>query len=112
MKLVYLGLVMLCTLTLVCTAAGTPSTDPQSKPVTEQSSQISEGQVSSPAPTTSDQSSTILSREEAESMRVQGDSLLARSDVGEITVGSIANDELIYILVVVLLVVVILAVAL
>lgn len=111
MKVVYVGLVLLCMLTLACAATGSLSTDPQSKPAAHQSGRASDGQVSSPAPSQSDQSTAILSRVEADSLRVQGDRLSAQSDVSEIKVGSIGNDELIYILVVVLLVVVILSVA-
>ena len=51
-----------------------------------------------------------MSQAEADSLRVQGDSLVAQSSVGEVTVGSIGSNELIYILVVVLLVVLIVSV--
>jgi hypothetical protein len=111
MKIVYVGLVLLCTLALAWAVTGNPSTDSQSKPAAHQSGQASDGQVSSPAPSQSDQSAMILSQAEADSLSLQGDSLLAQSGVGDIKVGSIGSDELIYILVVVLLVVVILSVA-
>lgn len=111
MKVVYVGLALLCMLTLACATTGNPSTDPQSKPATHESGQALDKQIVSPAPSQSDQSTAILSRAEAESLRVQGDRLLAQSDVGDVKVGSIGSDELIYILVVVLLVVVILSVA-
>ncbi len=111
MKLVYVGLVLLCTLTLAYAATGNLSADPNSKPATHQSGQALDKQVSSPAPSPSDQSAAILSRAEADSLRIQGDRLSAQSDVAEIKVGSISNDELIYILVVVLLVVLIVSVA-
>jgi hypothetical protein len=110
MKIVYVGLVLLCMLTLACAATGNPSTDPQSKQAAHQSVQASDGQVSTPAPSQSDQSAAILSRAEADSLRVQGENLLGQSGVGEIKVGGIGSSELIYILVVVLLVVVIIAV--
>lgn len=110
MKIVYVGLVLLCMVTLACAATGTPSADPKPKQAVHQSEQALDGQVSIPAPSQSDQSATILSREEADSLRVQGESLLAQSGVGEIKVGNIGSSELIYILVVVLLVVVIISV--
>lgn len=111
MKTLYVGFILLCTLTIVCAATGDPSADPKATQTTQENGSSSDGQVSAPA-TEDGQSSTIMSRAEADSLRVQGDRLTARSDVGEIQVGSIAGNDLIYVLVVVLLVVVILAVAL
>jgi len=111
MKIVYVGLVLLCMLTLACAATGNPPTDSGSKQATHQSEQASGGQISNSAAAEHDQGAAILSRAEADSLSAQGDSLLAESGVSEINVGSIGGNELIYILVVVLLVVVILAVA-
>ena len=111
MKMVYVGIVLLWTLTLACAATGNPSVDPKSKQAAHQSGQTSDGQVSIPASSQSGQSAAILSRAEADSLSVRGDSLLAQSGVSEIKVGSsVGGTDLIYILVVVLLVVVILSV--
>jgi hypothetical protein len=111
MKIVYVGLVLLWTMTLAFAATENTSTEPVSKQATHQSEQASFGQVSIPAPSQSDRSAAVLSRAEADSLSARGDSLLAQSGVGEIMVGSVGNSELIYILVVVLLVVLIISVA-
>lgn len=112
MKIAYVGLVLLCLLTLACAATGNPSTDPTSKQAAHQNGEASDGQVSIPAPSPSAQSAAILSRAEADSLRVRGDSLMAQSGVGDIKVGSVSSSELLYILLIVLVVVVILRVAL
>ena len=109
MKIVFVGLVVLCALTLAYAATGNPSTDPKSNQP-NQSGQASDGQITTPAPSQSGSSAAVMSHAEAESLRVQGDSLLAQAGVGDIFVGSIGSDELIYILVVVLLVVLIVSV--
>ena len=109
MKIVYVGLVVLCALTLAYAATGNPSSDPKSNQ-TDQSGQASDGQITTPAPSQSGSSAAVMSQAEADSLRVQGDSLVAQSSVGEVTVGSIGSNELIYILVVVLLVVLIVSV--
>jgi len=110
MKLVYVRFVLLCTLMLAGAAIGNPPTDTDSTPAAQPSGQASNGQVSTPTPAPSGHGAAVLSRAEADSLTVQGDKVLAQSSIGEITVGSISNDELIYILVVVLLVVVIISV--
>jgi len=110
MKLVYVGIILLWTMTLAFAATENPSTATVSKEATHQSDQVSVGQVTAPAPLQSDKSAAIFSRVEAETLTLQGDSLLASAGVGEIMVGSIGTDELIYILVVVLLVVLIVSV--
>jgi|SRR3989339_157623 len=110
MKLVYVGIILLWTMSLAFAATENPSTTTVSKQATQQSEQVSVGQVSAPAPIQSDKSAAIFSRVEAEALTLQGDSLLAQAGVGQIMVGSIGSDELIYILVVVLLVVLIVSV--
>ncbi|RPH92080.1 hypothetical protein EHM69_06635 [candidate division KSB1 bacterium] len=111
MKIVYVGLILLCTLTLACAVTGNSSIDPKAEQAAQQNGQAPDGQISTPAPSSSDQSEAIMTRAEAESLSVQGDSLLAQSDVSEIKVGEIGSGGLIYILVVVLLVVLIISVA-
>ena len=110
MKVVLVGLVLLCALTLVFAATGDPATSPKSTQATHESGQASDGQITTPAPSQSGSSAAVMSQTEADSLRVQGDSLMAQSSIGEIAVGNIGSDELIYILVVVLLVVLIVSV--
>jgi hypothetical protein len=110
MKIVYVGLVLLWTMTLAFAATENSSTEPASKQATHQSEQTSQIQVSTQLPTQSDRGAAVFSRVEAEALTMQGDSLLAQAGVGEIMVGSIGDSELIYILVVVLLVVLIVSV--
>jgi hypothetical protein len=110
MKKVYVGLVLLWTMTLGFAATENPSTEPVSKQATHQSEQASSAQVTAPSTAQSDKSSAVFSQEETEALTVQGDSLLAQTGVGQIMVGSIDESELIYILVVVLLVVLIISV--
>jgi hypothetical protein len=110
MKIAYIVLALLCMMTLAWAATGTPSAEPASKQATQQSGQTAEAQVTTPAPVQSGHNAAVLSRTEADSLRVQGDRQLAESGVGEVNVGAIGGNDIIYILVVVLLVVVIIAV--
>ena len=111
MKIAYVGFVLLCMLALASAATGNPSAASQSIPATHQVSQATEGQVSLNASAQMSESPAILSRAEADSLSVLGDSLLAQSDVGDLKIGAVGSTDLIYILVVVLLVVVIISVA-
>lgn len=54
-----------------------------------------------------DKHTAILTQVEADSLRMQGDSLLAQSGMKDISVGAISSTDLIYILVVVVLVIVV-----
>jgi hypothetical protein len=110
MKIVLVGLFLLCTLALAGAATVNPSPAAESKPALAQSAPASDAQLSKLGSSPGDQSAAILSRAEADSLRMQGDSLFAQSGVREVKVGAVGGDDLIYILVVVLLVVVILAV--
>jgi hypothetical protein len=109
MKTLCIGIALLCMLTLACAAIGNPAADPSSKQTTHQSGQASDGQVTTPAPSQSNQRAAILSRTEADSLSIRGDSLLAQSDISDIKVGAPGGYDLIYVLVVILLVVVIVA---
>jgi len=111
MKIVYVSLILLWTMTFAFAATDNPSTEPTPKKATHQSEQASFEQVTAPTPSRSDKNAAIFSRAEAEALTVQSDSLLAQTGVGEIMVGSVGNSELVYILVVVLLVVLIISVA-
>ena len=110
MKTVYVGLVLLCMLTMACAATGNPATASQSSQTTQQSGQASNGQVTTSAPSQGSHGAAILSHAEADSLSTRGDSLLAQSNVSDIRVGELRGNSLIYILVVVLLVVLIIAV--
>ena len=110
MKIVYVGLALLCTLTMACAITGNPTMDSQSKPVPQQIEQAPVGQISTLAPSANDHNAAVMSHAEADSLRVQGDRVMAQSGVNEIAVGSLGNDDLIYVLVVVLLVVLIIAI--
>jgi hypothetical protein len=112
MRRVFLGLVILLVLMLVSIAAA--STD-QPKDAGKQSAQVSAGHSTTAPSQASDVKPTVkgkavLTEAEANSMRTDGERLMAQSNVNEVPVGSIDGNDLIYILVVVLLVVVILAV--
>jgi hypothetical protein len=110
MKIVFVGIFLLCTLALAGAATVNPSSVPESKPAISQNAPASDAQISKPATSSSDQSNAVMSRVEADSLRMQGDSLFAQSGDTDVKVGSVGGDDLIYILVVVLLVVVIIAV--
>jgi hypothetical protein len=110
MKTVYVGLVLLCMLTMACAATGNSPAASQSSQTTQQNGPASDGQVTTPAASQSGHGAAILSQGEADSLSVRGDSLLAQSNVGDIRVGEIGGTSLIYVLVVVLLVVLIIAV--
>jgi hypothetical protein len=110
MKLVYVGLILLWTMTLVFASTETRSTEPSSTQATHQSEQVSVEQVTVPLPTQSDNSIAVFSQVEAEALTVQGDSLLAQEGIGEIRVGSVGSSDLVYILVVVLIVVLVISV--
>ena len=110
MKIVYVGLVVLCALTLAYAATGNRSTDSKAVPSADPNSQVSDQQVATPTASSNGQSAAVMSRAEADSLRVQSDSLVAQSGISDIAVGNIGSDELIYILVVVLLVVLIVSV--
>jgi hypothetical protein len=101
---------LLCTLALACAATGNPPPDSPSDQAAQPRAQASDTQISGSGSTHHGHQAAILSREEADSLSIRGDSLLAQSDVGDIKVGSVDGNDLVYILVVVLLVVVILAV--
>jgi len=58
-----------------------------------------------------DKYQAVMTQSEADSLRVQGDSLMAQAGVSEVPVGALSTTDLIYVLVVVLLVVLILRVA-
>ena len=113
MKSVLLGFIMLLVLVPMCIAV--TSTE-QPKNVEKQSAQLS----ASPSITSPTQASdvkspvkhrAVMTEAEANSLRVNGDSLLAQSGVSEIAVGDLGGNDLIYVLLVVLLVVVIIGVA-
>ena len=67
-------------------------------------------QLDGPTLSTPSRSSAIISRSEADSMRSQEMNLLSNTEVSDIRVGAVGNNELIYILLVVLIVVVIIKV--
>lgn len=110
MKMIYVGLMLLCTLSLACAATGNPSTDSKSNQTGQHREHSADNRISTPASSHNSHHAAIMSRAEADSLTSRGDSLLSRSDIGEIRVGSVDGNDLVYILVVVLLVVVILAV--
>lgn len=111
MKLLYVGFALLWTMAIAFAANEIPSTEPMPKQATHQIEQTSIEQVTAAVPSQSDRKAAVFSRDEADALTMQGDSLLAQADADEIMVGSVGSSELVYILVVVLLVVLIISVA-
>ena len=112
MKRTVLGALVLLGILLISIASASAELPKEAK---EHNTQIVASQ-SVVASTQTDQvaantkSKAMFTQTEANSLRIQGDDLLNETDAGEIKVGSIDGNDLVYILVVVLLVVVILAV--
>lgn len=110
MKTICMSIALLFVMTIAFATTGAPSVDSKANAKAQQSQQGTNEQISAPATSHSGHGAAIMSRAEADSLSVRGDSLMAQSDVGDIKVGAIGSEDLIYILVVILLVVVIIAV--
>ena len=107
MKIVYAGLVLLCALALACANGTKGPTDRKDGKTDLQASQTAGAGVTRSPDRVHDTTAAILSRAEADSLKIRSDSLMEQADVADIRVGAISTVDLIYILVVVLLVVVI-----
>jgi hypothetical protein len=114
MKTISIVIVMLVILSAAYAANGsttTPSKNVAAGSTGGQKVQVSQPQAALPpvAQSNSDDKRqvAIMSQAEADSLRVQGDSLLAQSGVKEVPVGVVSTLDIIYVLVIVLLAVVI-----
>lgn len=110
MKMLILGLALLFSLSLAFAGQKNAATNSTPVPPTQQTDITSADQSASTSHSQRAVRSPVMSRVEADSLRIAEGTLLSNTDVNAIRVGSVGNDDLIYILVVVLLVVLILAV--
>lgn len=110
MKMLILGLTLLFMLSLASAGQEDSKTNSTPTTVTQQTDLATADPSASGSPSQSALRSPVMSRVEADSLRIVEGTLFTNSDVSDIRVGSVGNNDLIYILVVVLLVVLIIAV--
>lgn len=110
MKLLFVAIALASILTTACASIDVKNAEPNLKQTVSLAGTGESAMLPNLVSSDSDQNASVFGRAEVDSLRTAESRVLAQSELGDIKVGAVGGNEVIYILVVVLLVVVIIKV--